>query len=373
MSSHEAGDRASVTLATLARELGVSKSTVSNAYNRPDQLSPALRARILDAARRLGYPGPDPLAATLSRGRVGAIGLVFFDDPPTYPLTFAFTDPVHALFLQGVADACGRAGVGLVLLGGGKGGDLVRAALVDGFICQYDVAGDERFQAVAERGLPVVVVDGPPDPAPGGASSGAVRRVGVDDRGAARAAARHLLELGHRAIGVVAAPLSPDGHDGPAGPRRQRDARYHVIRERLAGYRAEVEAAGLPWAAVPVEERSPYGQEAGRRAAGALLDRPDRPSALLAMSDELALGALRAAEERGLDVPGQLSVVGFDDTPAAAGARPPLTTVHQPHRDKGRIAAELLLRPGTGAATRRTLPADLVVRGSTAPPPAPRR
>jgi DNA-binding LacI/PurR family transcriptional regulator len=357
-----AGDRSSVTLATLARELGVSKSTISNAYNRPDQLSPALRAKILDAAQRLGYPGPHPLAATLSRGRVGAVGLVFFEDPPAYPLTFAFTDPVHALFLQGVADACGRAGVGLVLLGGGRGPELVRGALVDGFICQYDVAGDERLEAVAERALPFVVVDGPPSlPVPSGAW-----RVGVDDRGGARAAARHLLELGHRRLGVVAAPLSPDGYDGPAGPERQDGARYHVVRERLAGYRAEVEAAGLDWAAVPVEERSPYGQDAGWRAAAALLDRDDRPSALLAMSDELALGALRAAEERGLAVPGQLSVVGFDDTPAAARARPPLTTVHQPHHDKGAVAAGLLL--GVAPPGDRVFPAELVVRGSAAAP-----
>jgi DNA-binding LacI/PurR family transcriptional regulator len=352
------GEQGSVTLATLARELGVSKSTVSNAYNHPDQLSPALRARILDAARRLGYPGPHPLAATLSRGRVGAIGLVFFDDPPAYPLTFAFTDPVHALFLQGVADTCGRAGVGLVLLGGGRGTDLVRAALVDGFVCQYDVADDERLQAVVERGLPLVVVDGPPHPA--------ASQVGVDDRAAARAAARHLLELGHRRLGVVAAPLAPDGYDGPAGPRRQAAARYHIIRERLAGYRAEVEAAGLDWSAVPVEERSPYGQDAGRRAAAALLDRDERPSALLAMSDELALGAIRAAEELGLTVPSQLSVVGFDDTPAAARARPPLTTIHQPHRHKGALAAELALH-AAGQPASQVLPTELVVRGSTAP------
>jgi DNA-binding LacI/PurR family transcriptional regulator len=357
------GERSHVTLATLARELGVSKATISNAYNRPDQLSPGLRARILQAAQRLGYPGPDPLAATLSRGRVGAIGLVFFEDPPAYPLTFAFTDPAHALFLQGVAEACGRAGAGLVLLGGGKGPDLVRGALVDGFICQYDVAGDERVEAVVERGLPFVVVDGPP----GSAVAPGARRVGVDDRGGARAAARHLLELGHRRLGVVAAPLSPDGYDGPAGLERQDDARYHVVRERLAGYRTEAEAFGLDWAVVPVEERSPYGQDAGWKAAAALLDRDERPTALLAMSDELALGAVRAAEERSLAVPGDLSVVGFDDTPAAAHARPPLTTVHQPHHDKGAVAAALLL----GAADRgdHVFPAELVVRGTTAAAP----
>jgi DNA-binding LacI/PurR family transcriptional regulator len=189
----------------------------------------------------------------------------------------------------------------------------------------------------------------------------------VDDRGAARAAARHLLELGHRRLGVVAAPLSPDGYDGPAGPERQDAASYHVIRERLAGYRAEVEAAGLDWSAVPVEERSPYGQDAGRRAAAALLERDRPPTALLAMSDELAFGAVRAAEEHGLTVPRQLSVVGFDDTPAAAQARPPLTTIHQPHRRKGELAAELLLRP-PGKPGTHVLPTELVVRGSTAAP-----
>jgi DNA-binding LacI/PurR family transcriptional regulator len=355
--------RRRVTLATLARELGVSRTTVSNAYNRPDQLSPALRARVLEAARRLGYPGPDPLAATLSRGRVGALGLLFFDDPH-YPLRFAFSDPAHVLFLEGVADACGRAGVGLVLIGGGRSTDLVRAALVDGFICQHDVDGDERLQAVMERGLPLVVVDGPPRP---GASG-----VGVDDRGGAALAARHLLELGHRRLGVVAPPLSPDRHEGPASPERQAGARYRVIRERLLGYRDAVEAAGLDWAAVPVEERRPYGQEAGRRAAAALLDRADRPTALLAMSDELALGAMRAAEEVGLDIPAELSVVGFDDAPAAALARPALTTVHQPHRDKGMAAVELLLDP-SGRPTRRMLAVKLAVRASTAPPPRRRR
>jgi DNA-binding LacI/PurR family transcriptional regulator len=351
--------RATVTLATLARELGVSKTTVSNAFNHPDQLSPGLRAQVLDTARRLGYAGPDPVAATLSRGRVGAIGLLFFDDP-LYPLHFAFSDPAHVLFLEGVADACGRAGVGLVLVGGGSGADLVRAALVDGFICQYDVPGDERLEAVIERGLPMVVVDGPARPGAG--------HVGVDDRGGAAAAARHLLELGHRRLGVVAAPLSPDRHEGPAGPERQAAAGYRVIRERLLGYRAAVEAAGLDWTTVPVEERSPYGQDAGRRAAAALLDRPDRPTALLAMSDELALGALQAAEDLGIRVPDDLSLIGFDDTPPAERARPALTTMHQPHLAKGEAAADHLLHPPDRPASR-VFPVTLVVRGSTGPPP----
>jgi DNA-binding LacI/PurR family transcriptional regulator len=291
--------RRGVALATLARELGVSRTTISNAYNHPDQLSPALRTKILEAAERLGYPGPDPLAATLSRGRVGALGLLFFDDPH-YPLRFAFRDPAHVLFLEGVADACGQAG-----------------------------------------------------------------HVGIDDRGGAALAARHLLELGHRRLGVVSAPLSPDRYEGPAEQDRQAAAGYQVIRERLLGYRAAVEAAGLDWEAVPVEERRPYGQDAGRRAAAALLDRDDRPTALLAMSDEFDFGAMRAAEERGVTVPGELSVVGFDDTPPAELARPALTTVHQPHHAKGVAAAEWLLQPAATPA-EQILPVELVVRASTA-------
>jgi DNA-binding LacI/PurR family transcriptional regulator len=141
-----------------------------------------------------------------------------------------------------------------------------------------------------------------------------------------------------------------------------------VIRERLFGYRAAVEVAGLDWGAVPVEERRPYGQDAGRRAAAALLDRDDRPTALLAMSDELALGAMRAAEERGIPVPGELSVIGFDDTPPAELARPALTTVRQPHHAKGVAAAEWLLQPGSTPA-EQLLPVELVAR---APRPLPR-
>jgi substrate-binding family protein len=208
------------------------------------------------------------------------------------------------------------------------GQDRALVAVLDqhpGLICQYDVEGDERLAAVVERGLPMVVVDGPPRPGAG--------HVGVDDHRGGVLAAGHLLELGHRRLGVVAAGLSPDRYEGLAGLQRQVGARYRVIRERLAGYRAAAEAAGLDWAAVPVQERCPYGQDASRRAAIALLDQPDRPTALLALSDELASAAPRAAEELGIAVPGELSLVGLDDTPPAALTR--LTTIHQPHGDKG--------------------------------------
>jgi DNA-binding LacI/PurR family transcriptional regulator len=356
-SRREPRERTGVTLATIAAELGVSRMTVSNAYNHPDQLSPELRDRVLETARRLGYPGPNPLAATLSRGRVGALGLLFDD-----PLSYAFTDPAAVLFFGGIAAVCEERRVGLVLVPVGAGAapetDLTRVALVDGFIAYCDIPDDERLRVIEERGLPMIVVDGP--------VRAGFPHVGVDDRGAARIAAQHLLDLGHRRIDIVAMPLVPDGYEGAAGAERQATARFHCNRERLQGYRDALEAAGIDWATVRVEERVPHGRDAGRRAGSALLDRADRPTALLAMSDELAIGAMQAADERGIGVPGELSVVGFDDTPAAGQARPALTTIWQPHREKGETAARLLL-DGADPAADRTMPTKLVVRASTAP------
>ena len=337
-----------MTLATIAAELGVSRMTVSNAYNRPEKLSPALRERVLATAKRLGYAGPDPLAATLSRGRIGALGLIFDD-----PLPYAFTDPAAVLFFEGVAAVCERERVGLSLvpsrLGTPPETDLTRTALVDGFIVYSDVADDGRLDVIEARDLPLVIADGPP--------RGDAPCVGIDDRG--------------RRAGGGRAPAR-------ARPPPDRDRRAAALTRRLRGpvrrappgdasattARASASPASAPRSRPPastgrsvaIEERAPHGRDAGRRAAAALLDRAERPTALLAMSDELAIGALHAAEERGLAVPGELSIIGFDDTPAASDARPPLTTIAQPHREKGETAARMLLRPQDAAGARG--PAD---------------
>jgi DNA-binding LacI/PurR family transcriptional regulator len=350
-----------VTLATIAEALGVSRMTVSNAYNRPEKLSPALRERVFDTAKQLGYSGPDPLAATLRRGRVGALGLLFDD-----PLQYAFTDPAAVLFFEGIAGVCERERVGLALVPSRferpAETDLIRTALVDGFIAYCDLADDGRLDVIEERGLPMVIVDGPRRPGS--------HHVGLDDRGAACAAAQHLIDLGHRRFGVIPFQLAPDNYEGPAGAERQAAIRFHASRERLHGYRNALEAAGIDWSTVPVEERSPHGRDAGRRSAGALLDRAERPTALLAMSDELAIGALQAAEDRGIAVPRELSVVGFDDTPSASHVNPPLTTISQPHQEKGAAAARLLLESteaGRPVESDLIMPAELVVRASSAP------
>jgi DNA-binding LacI/PurR family transcriptional regulator len=335
------------TLSTVAERVGVSRMTVSNAYNRPDQLSPALRERVLAAARELGYHGPNPVARTLSSGQAGALGLVF-----DYSLTAALTDPATAPLLLGVATECEARSLGLTLVPLLEGADdrHVRTALVDGFVLYSVTDHDARLRAVRERGLPYVLVDHEPDPA-------GAPRVNIDDRGASRKLAEHLLGLGHRRIGLA---LDFERRARTLAEAEQ-ETMYFVAAERLAGWRD----AGLDGSA-PVASGPGHGREAGRVAAHRLLDAPDPPTAVIAISDLLALGVMEAAAERGLEVPADLSVAGFDDIPAAAAASPPLTTVSQPHTEKGAAAVRLLLDPDDRESV--LLPAEPVIRSTTAPP-----
>jgi len=355
-----------VTLQTVADAVGVSRTTVSNAYSRPDQLAPDLRRRILGVAADLGYAGPDPAARSLRRGRAGAVGLLFSE-----ALGYAFTDPAVVLFLQGVAEAGEPASVGLLLLPAPPGAPEapgVRDAVVDGFLVYSVPDGYPGLRAVLDRRLPTVTVDEPVAPGPGPAPG----FVGIDDRAGARALAQHLLDLGHRRVGVVTDRMAPDDRRGRYDPGGHREAPSRVGRERLAGYADALTAAGVAWPGVPIVEEFPNTVAAGRAAASALLDVADPPTAILAITDQLALGVLVAARERGLRVPEDLSVTGFDDVPAAAHADPPLTTVRQPLVEKGRAAARLLLDLIAERPTRHVdLPADLVVRASTAPPRSP--
>jgi DNA-binding LacI/PurR family transcriptional regulator len=158
---------------------------------------------------------------------------------------------------------------------------------------------------------------------------------------------------------------------GRAGATRQAAITFAATAARLRGYRAAVEAAGLRWSRVPVFEAVENSEAQGYLAARKLLTAKVRPTAILAMTDQLALGALEAAGKHGLVVPRDLSVVGFDDIPAAARQSPPLTTVHQPHQEKGRRAAERLLSLLSGETDGpqiQTLPTELQVRQTSAPP-----
>lgn len=350
--------RRPATLASLAAELGVSRTTVSNAYNRPDQLSEPLRARVLETARRLGYPGPDPVARSLRTRRAGAVGLLL-----TETLSYAFRDPAATGFLEGLALACERAGHGLLLVPASPGHTDVSAvhrAAVDGFVVYSVREDDPHFLAVLQRPVPTVVCDQPT-----GVRN--VDRVGVDDHAAMLGLARHVTGLGHRRVGVVCMRLTEHRHDGPADPARQRGAAYPVQRARLDGVRDGLAEAGVDWSGVPVVERFDHTVEAGDAAAAALLATHPDLTAIVCTSDILALGVLRHAGERGLSVPDDLTVTGFDGVPEAERAG--LTTVRQPLRDKGRTAGELLLERGERNRPRRVvLPTELLVGATSRAP-----
>ncbi len=344
-----------MTLRRIAEDVGVSPMTVSNAFNRPDQLSPALRERILASAERLGYPGPDPLARGLRRGRAGAIGIV-----SDTPLSYAFDDPAASAVIAGLAAATEDEGLGLLLVPAGGPAPL-SGAMVDGVVVYSVAQGDPLLALAVARRLPAVVIDQP-------AGTG-LPRVGIDDEAAAAAVATHLTDLGHRRVAIVSFALSPDGRTGPADLARRRGALYAVTRARLAGYASALAAAGIPPAQVPVHECAGSVRAAGRSAAAELLAAEQPPTAILATSDVLALGVLDAAAAAGVGVPGRLSVAGFDDVPPAADAG--LTSVRQDHHAKGRRAGELLLAAlgGGPVPPPAPLPHTLIVRGSTAPPP----
>jgi DNA-binding LacI/PurR family transcriptional regulator len=346
------GSRRPATLASLAAELGISRTTVSNAYNRPDQLSPELRRRVLEAARRLGYPGPDPMARSLRTRQTGAIGLIF-----TEALSFAFRDPAAVGFLEGLGLACEERGAGLLLvpaLPGSGDPQAVNRAAVDGFVV-YSMPDDDPYvSAVLGRPVPAVIVDEP-------VGIDGVDWVGLDDRAASEEVGRHLAALGHRHVGVICARLDHDRNDGPAAPERRRGSRYAVERLRLAGLLGAL--SGDP-DAIPVEERFDNSPAAGRSAAAALLDRHPELTAIACTTDVFALATLEVARSRGLRVPEDLSVTGFDDVPSAGALG--LTTVRQPMLEKGRVAGRLLLDEGDRPAARSvTLPTELIVRAST--------
>jgi DNA-binding LacI/PurR family transcriptional regulator len=351
----------------VARAAGVSQPAVSYAYNRPDQISTAARERIFQVAADLGYPGPNPMGRGLRRGTLGAIGLLITDSLP-----YAFRDPATLELVSGIAGVGELSDVMLTLLplrpaGVGENPSEVEArqaemplkGLVDGFLLYSLPEGHKAVETALNRRLPTVIIDAP--------KIAGVSYLGINDRKAARTAAEHLLQLGHRRIGLMVDRLIPDGHFGLADATRMRQMRIGVVRERLAGYHQALRSAGLTWADVPVVETGGFDLTSIDRALDALLGREPELTAIIASTDVLAIHLLTALGKRGLDVPDGMSVVGFDDIPEAAMAG--LTTIAQPLHEKGARSAELLLSTmRTGKQRRLILPTSLRERRSTAPP-----
>ncbi len=334
----------------VARAAGVSKTAVSFAFNSPERLAVETALRIREVAENLGYR-PDPIARLLSQGRTMTLGVL-----TPQALAVMFSNPFFSLFGEGVAEAAEELGYELHLIPPVQGSLAVAVdrAAVDGVVAIGLSADHPEVGHILTAGLPLVFVDS--DDLPGHSS------VVVDDESGARAAAEHVARLGHRDVLVLAIERAEAAFGGAD--------RRGVTERRLAGYRAGLEQSGrrlLPDHVVADRASIDGGTAAFEGAWRAGL----RPTAVLAMSDAMAIGAIRAARERGLRAPRQLSVVGFDDIALARDIDPPLTTVRQPIREKGRRAVGLLAAAiaAEGRPEHVRLGTELIVRASTAPAP----
>lgn len=327
---------AKVTAKQVAGAAGVSPSSVSNAYNKPDQLSAEVRARILRVADELGYHGPDPAGRALRSGRAGVIGVVM-----TQHNSYAFSDPYAIGFLRGLADELNGQEIGILLLP--PTAQAVRGASIDALTSLCLQSSAPAVEAALARGIPVV--SSVTDP------SAEVDHVAVDDVVAGSQLGEHLARLGHREVAVLLDDGALSGGSSPVS--------FPDNIDRLAGLRR-----ALPGAHLSVHHAAENSYSQGRDAVADIWDARDRPTAIVAFSDTMALGLMDGLRERGAVAGRDVSLAGFDDIPEAAGRG--LTTVHQPIEEKGRRVARLMLDPD--APNRKViLPTRLVVRSSTAP------
>jgi DNA-binding LacI/PurR family transcriptional regulator len=343
-----------IKLKDVAEAAGVSHGTASNVFNRPEIVREEVRERVLAAAEKLGYAGPSPKGRLLRAGKANAIGIAAAE-----PLDYYFADPWARRLLTEVARVCDARGAGLALVSVSGGRHLawsIESALVDGFLLRCG-GPDLLVEVTQRRGLPFVALSLDIEEQD-------VPAIDIDDFGGAQDAGRHLTSLGHRRIAILGIGLG-DG-PGPVPPEEARTTRFVNVRERSRGYWAALAEAGVAEADVPImaidndASNVPLALEYLYGKGG------PAPTGLLAMSDRLAMAALDWLRGRGIRVPEQVSVVGFDDVPEAEVSSPPLTSVAQPYRQIAERSVAAIL-DGEMPDGREILPLSLVVRQSTGP------
>jgi DNA-binding LacI/PurR family transcriptional regulator len=334
------------TLTSIAAEAGVSLSTVSKVLNGRTDVSPATRERIGQLLRQHGYqPG--------SRLGFGVVDLLLGggDWPPAKVATVPWAEQL----IHGTVQAASEEGHSVVVTPVGSAGEFERwlelatARGTHGALSVLNLPRGDELRQLAAAGIPVVVIDPAEEPGAG------IRSVGTTNWQGGLTATRHLIELGHRRIAAIGGP-----------------PRLWSSRARLDGYRAAMLEAGLP-----VDEglirRDVFSVDGGRRQAMHLLDLAGRPTAVVAGNDAQAFGVLQAVNEFRLRAPDDVSVIGFDDLPVASWAAPALTTVRQPLAAMAATAFRMLRPDAADTAAQAhhvELATTLVVRDSTAPPPA---
>lgn len=336
-----------VTITDVARAANVHASTVSRVLNGRAELSllPETRERVIAAATRLGYR-PSALARGLRLRRTFTLGMLVPD----------ITNPVFPSIIKGVEGAAHARGYHLILCNTDDSFEreasylrVLREWRVDGILIASSSTADSTIAELRREKFPFVLVN---------SASRASDDLAVvpDNRSGVSAAIDHLIEIGHRRIGLIAAPQTTT-----TGQERLLAARAAMRRHHLSHEDALVSVA------------ESFAEASGYRAARRLLLDADPPTAIFAANDLIALGAIRFAREIGLSIPRDLSVVGFNDIPQSELFDPPLTTVNVPQEDMGVLAAALLIDQLEGRHIERrrvVLETQLEVRGSTAAPPA---
>ena len=330
------------TIRQIAREAGVSVGTVSNVLNDPSVVSPATRERVLEVMRQHNYR-PSAIARSLATGRTRTFGLI---------VTNIF-NPFTAGLVQGASEAAREMGCSVLIVNATLEGldvpgqvDTLVHQWVDGIFLASQPLPDAIYSQLPFGKTPVVIMDhGQTLP------DNVVGLISFDWKLAGYQATKHLLDLGHCRIGYVG------GIPGRSST---------VLREE--GYRLALEEAGISFDA-NLRLDGNYLTEGGLQCASALLQRPDRPTALVMANDMMALGAYQAATKLGMHIPDDVSIVGIDDNYFGAYVSPPLTTVHVPTPELGRIGLQMLAHNTDVNISPQhvILPTELVVRQSTAP------
>ena len=324
----------------VAARAGVAVKTVSRVLNGHPYVSAETRARVEEAMRGLDFR-PSIAARILSGAKSGQIALIYDNHSPYYMFQIQ----------SGCWDCCREHGIRLLAqpvdvadpMVGEQVRGLVAETHVDGIILSSPVTDcGPVLRALEPLDIPFVRISP-------GTNHALTSSVFMDDALAADDMTTHLINAGHRRIGFI------KGHPN-----------HMASDDRLFGYRRALDRAGLPYDPVLVEDGE-FDFDSGVRGGRVLLALPDRPTAIFASNDDMAAGVLAAAHDAGIDVPGQLSVAGFDDTTLARTVWPPLTTIHQPMAALARTATEILIRGGE--TTHRRLPHQLIERASVAPPP----
>ena len=328
-------------LEDIGRMAGVSRATVSRVVNGEQNVRPEVRERVEDVIRRTGYT-PNAAARSLVSKRTGVIGLVI----PSRVHNL-FEDPYFAQLIQGVTLASNKAGTTLSLFLFQSEAEerelyprVVESGFLDGVIVTATRMGDPLVARMSARGIPLVMI-GRPD-------VDDVSYVDVDNRAGAAVAARHLVDVGRRRIGLIGAPTNTT-----------------TGRDRLDGFLAGLADRGRPFDP-ELRVDGDFSERSGYDAMRTLVQRD--VDGVFAASDAMALGALRAAREDGLDVPGDVALVGFDGFTASQNSVPPLTTIRQPVADTAARAVEVLTGLISGeleAPSATVLPVELVVRATT--------